>query len=158
MGGAGQITPPFRGGEMDLPHPNSLNQLRGLPGQQLPQSNIMMQMNPMQNKLQQKPPQMSMQNVQDVMHNQQYNQGQLKQQTKPPQVPGTNNMSNLGPNKDLNKQKRRPTPSGEKRKDSQPKSPAQKKPKEIIMIKLFAVQQHYKAAPEPLVKEDEVNV
>jgi len=37
------------------------------------------------------------------------------------------------------KNKRRPTPSGEKRKDSQPKSPATKKPKEIIMIKIQAV-------------------
>ena len=140
MVGAGQMPQPnFRGGEMDLPHPNSLN-MRGLPGQQMPQQNLMMQMGGLQqNKMQPKPPQMQMHSVQEVMHNQQFNQGQMKQQNKPPQVPGSNNMNNMGQNKDPSKKQRRPTPSGDKRKDSQPKSPAQKKPKEIIMIKLFAV-------------------
>ena len=69
----------FRGGEMDLPHPNSLN-MRGLPGQQLPQQNLMMPMNLQNKQMPQKPTQMQMPNVSEVMHNNQYNQGQMKQQ------------------------------------------------------------------------------
>lgn len=151
--GMGMNPTNMRGNELDLPHAGQLNV--GIT-QQLPSAaNLVMpnHLRMQQNKLNQNPQNMHLPNVQEVMHNQQLNQGQMKQQPKP-QMQGSSQMS---ASKDINRKQRKPTPSGEKRKDNQPKSPAMKKPKEAVMVKLFAVQQHYKSA-DLIIKEEEVYV
>lgn len=72
----------------------------------------------------------------------------------PNRPPSMNNNQKPDPKKNG----RKPTPNGEK-KPNQPKSPAVKRTKEITYVKLFAVQQQFKAEPkvmEPL--DDDLDI
>jgi len=51
---------------------------------------------------------------------------------------------------------RKPTTPGEK-KSNAPKSPAVKRVKEVVFVKLFVVQQQYKQTEKPIAEDIEVN-